>query len=96
MSFLPAALAAIAGLFIYQKTRPASGTTPTRAAYDRMTTSALFDLAMQSTSNNISALQQMAASLDARAANGDTLARADSAVIKAKLTAIQTGQTFNT
>jgi hypothetical protein len=88
-------LAALAGLFVWTKTRPASGQTPTRAAYDRLTTDALMSLAMQSTTTNTVALQQMAASMDARAQNGDTLARADSLIIKAKQSAIQTGQTFN-
>jgi hypothetical protein len=88
-------LAALAGLFVWTKTRPASGTTPTRAAYDRLTTESLMNLAMQSTSTNTSALGQMAASLDARANNGDTLAKADAAIVRAKLLAVQAGQTFN-
>lgn len=88
-------LVALAGLFVWYNTRTASGQSPTRSAYERMTTNDLMTLAMRSDSTNIEALTQMAATLDLRAQKGDTLAKADSAIIKAKLLAIQSGRTFN-
>ena len=87
-------LAALAGLFVWVKSRPASASTPTRSAYDALSTNDLMTMAMQPSTTNLQVLQQMAASLDSRANAGDTTARVDAVLVRAKFSTLQAGQTF--
>lgn len=88
------ALAAYLGL-----SRSATGgTVANRAAYDKMTIDQLFLAAMAPTMTDLPALNQMAASFDARAQAGGTdadRAKKYAAAVRLKFAAVQAGRTFD-